>query len=89
MGPGMDAPAVVSDDGTPATGAFGGPPSRAPAARVKYLDEYRDPVLAKKLVAEIHRDHDAPVDAHGGLRRADPHDREAGDRRGAARRASG
>jgi len=27
MGPGMDAPAVVSDDGTPATGAFGGAPS--------------------------------------------------------------
>jgi hydrogenase expression/formation protein HypC len=25
MGPGMDEPAVVSDDGTPATGAFGGP----------------------------------------------------------------
>jgi hydrogenase expression/formation protein HypC len=24
MGPGMDEPAVVSDDGTPATGAFGG-----------------------------------------------------------------
>ena len=26
-----------------------------PVASVKYLDEYRDPVLAKKLVAEIHR----------------------------------
>jgi hydrogenase expression/formation protein HypC len=25
MGPGMDAPAVVSDDGTPVTGAFGRP----------------------------------------------------------------
>jgi hydrogenase expression/formation protein HypC len=31
MGPGMDEPAVVSDDGTPATGAFGGP-GPAPAA---------------------------------------------------------
>ncbi len=27
MGPGMDEPAVVSDDGTPATGAFGGTPA--------------------------------------------------------------
>jgi hydrogenase expression/formation protein HypD len=27
---------------------------------VKYLDEYRDPVLAKKLLAEIHRT--TPVD---------------------------
>ena len=27
MGPGMDQPAVVSDDGTPATGAFGGVPA--------------------------------------------------------------
>lgn len=26
MGPGMDAPAVVSDDGTPGTGAFAGTP---------------------------------------------------------------
>jgi hydrogenase expression/formation protein HypC len=38
MGPGMDVPAVVSDDGTPTTGAFGGqmsgatPPERAPGA---------------------------------------------------------
>ena len=30
-------------------------------------------------------DHDAAVDAHGGLRRPDPHDRQAGHRRGAAR----
>ncbi len=28
MGPGMDAPAVLSDDGTVATGAFAGAPSR-------------------------------------------------------------
>jgi hydrogenase expression/formation protein HypC len=27
MGPGMDEPTVVSDDGTPATGAFGGAPA--------------------------------------------------------------
>lgn len=31
MGPGMAAPAVVSDDGTPTTGTFGGPPA-APAS---------------------------------------------------------
>ena len=33
MGPGMDAPAVVSDDGTPASGAFASPaaPGDAPA----------------------------------------------------------
>jgi len=31
MGPGMEEPAVVSDDGTPATGVFGGPGS-APGA---------------------------------------------------------
>ena len=31
MGPGMDEPAVVSDDGTPVTGAFGGR-SAAPGA---------------------------------------------------------
>jgi hydrogenase expression/formation protein HypC len=31
MGPGMDEPAVVSDDGTPVTGAFGGSPA-APGA---------------------------------------------------------
>ncbi len=30
MGPGMDAPAVLSDDGTPGSGAFGGAPE-APA----------------------------------------------------------
>jgi hydrogenase assembly chaperone HypC/HupF len=57
MGPGMDrVPQMVSDDAPVARRQ-----SRA-AARghwecpcVKYLDEYRDPVLAKKLLAEIHR----------------------------------
>ena len=31
MGPGMDEPAVVSDDGTPVEGAFGGPVASGPA----------------------------------------------------------
>jgi hydrogenase expression/formation protein HypC len=32
MGPGMDAPAVLSDDGSPAEGAFAAAPGAAPAA---------------------------------------------------------
>ena len=57
LGPGMDEPAIVSDDAPGALTFDPDLPSRdAWGGRcVKYLDEYRDPVLAKKLLAEIHR----------------------------------
>ena len=43
---------------------------------MKYLDEYRDHKMAKKLVDEIRRSRDQAVGDHGGLRRADALDRE-------------
>ena len=51
MGPGMDEPAGGRR-------RPGRPRRRRPVGGtpvVKYLDEYRDPVLARKLIAEIHR----------------------------------
>ena len=56
MGPGMDEPAVVRTTRRRAATFDGHGLAAGPEARcVKYLDEYRDPVLARKLIAEIHR----------------------------------
>ena len=51
---------------------------------LKFLDEYRDPVAAKKLQQMDLPQGDAAVDADGDLRRADAHDRQIRHRRVAA-----
>ena len=83
MGPGMDAPGGRRRSRSPRSR----PPADAVGTRVvKYLDEYRDPVARPEARGgDPPRDH-AAVDAHGGLRRPDPHDRQAGHRRDAPRR---
>ena len=45
---------------------------------MKYLDEYRDAGIARALLDGDRGDRDPAVDAHGGLRRADAHDRPHG-----------
>ena len=54
MGPGMDEPAVVDDPRPRSVRRVRPGPWRGRQV-MKYLDEYRDPVLARKLMAEIHR----------------------------------
>ncbi len=56
---------------------------------MKFLDEYRDGEAARKLADGDRPDRDPAVDDHGGLRRADAHDRQVRHRpRLAARRSS-
>lgn len=53
---------------------------------MKYLDEYRDPALARQAAERAAPDRDRALADHGGLRRADPHPRPPGHRRTAAHR---
>ncbi|MFN8631444.1 MAG: HypC/HybG/HupF family hydrogenase formation chaperone [Chloroflexota bacterium] len=82
LGPGMDEPAIISDD-DPRSWCSTRPsrrrpcrarphevPRRVPRPRTREEAPGRDPP-----------DHDAPVDPHGGLRRPDAHDRQAGSTR--------
>ncbi len=55
---------------------------------VKYLDEFSDPDLARRLLDQIHAAHHPALGDHGGLRRADPLDHPARHRPAAARRRS-
>ena len=59
---------------------------RRPGRRlVKYLDEFSDPELARRLLDDIRARHHAALGDHGGLRRADALDHPARHRPAAAR----
>ena len=47
---------------------------------MKYQEEYRDPVAAKKLQQAIASRDDAALDDHGSLRWTDTYDRQIRDR---------
>ena len=58
--------------------------SRLAEALMRHLDEYRDPAAVGAVVAPHPRDGHPALDAHGGLRRADPLHPEVRPRRAAA-----